>query len=96
ENYVLTELLKSTTDTAYYWSSGNTAEVDFVVQCNAEIVPIEVKSERNVKARSLAEYLKKYEPKYSVKTSMRSEAKTEGLMSVPLYLIASLRNLARE
>lgn len=96
ENYVLTELLKTTTDTAYYWSSGNTAEVDFVVQCNSEIVPIEVKSERNVKARSLAEYLKKYEPKYSVKTSMRSEIKTEGLMSVPLYLIASLRNLAKE
>lgn len=95
ENYVLTELLKSTTDTAYYWSSGNTAEVDFVVQCNAEIVPIEVKSERNVKARSLAEYLKKYEPKYSVKTSMRSEVKTEGLMSVPLYLIASLKNLTK-
>ena len=93
ENYVLTELLKSTTDTAYYWSSGNTAEVDFVVQCNAEIVPIEVKSERNVKARSLAEYLKKYEPKYSVKTSMRSEVKTEGLMSVPLYLIANIRSL---
>lgn len=96
ENYVLTELLKSTTDTAYYWSSGNTAEVDFVVQCNSDIVPIEVKSERNVKARSLAEYLKKYEPKYSVKTSMRSEVKTEGLMSLPLYLIASLRTLTKD
>lgn len=96
ENYVLTELLKSTTDTAYYWSSGNTAEVDFVVQCNSNIVPIEVKSERNVKARSLAEYLKKYEPKYSVKTSMKGEVKTEGLMSLPLYLIASLRTLTKD
>ena len=96
ENYVLTELLKSTIDTAYYWSSGNTAEVDFVVQCNSDIVPIEVKSERNVKARSLAEYLKKYEPKYSVKTSMKGEVKTEGLMSLPLYLIASLRTLTKD
>ncbi len=35
------------------WSSGNTAEVDFVLQCGADIVPIEVKSEKNMKARSL-------------------------------------------
>lgn len=92
ENYVLTEILKSTTDTAYYWSSGNTAEVDFIVQCNSEIVPIEVKSERNVKAKSLAEYLKKYAPKYSVKTSLRSDLKTETVMSIPLYLVAALKN----
>ena len=69
ENYVLCELLKSVDDTAYYWSSGNTAEVDFIIQSGTEIVPIEVKSERNVKARSLSEYRKKYTPKYSVKTS---------------------------
>ena len=95
ENYVLTELLKSTADTAYYWTSGNTAEVDFVVQCNSEIVPIEVKSEKNVKARSLAEYLKKYEPKFLVKTSMKSDIKTDGFINIPLYLIASLKNLAK-
>ncbi len=96
ENYVLTEILKSTTDVAYYWSSGNTAEVDFVVQCNSEIIPIEVKSERNVKARSLAEYLKKYEPKYSVKTSMKSEIKTEGIICIPLYLISRLSSFTQE
>ena len=39
ENYVLCELLGAVDDTAYYWSSGNTAEVDFVVQCGKEIVP---------------------------------------------------------
>ena len=96
ENYVLTEILKSTTDTAYYWSSGNTAEVDFVVQRNRDIIPIEVKSERNVKARSLAEYLKKYEPKYSVKTSMKSEIKIEGVIRVPLYLIAGLSSFSQD
>ena len=59
ENFVLGELIKSGTapeDDVYYWSSGNMAEVDFVLQCGADIVPIEVKSEKNVKARSLAEY----------------------------------------
>lgn len=90
ENYVLCELLKSVDDTAYYWSSGNTAEVDFVIQCGAEIVPIEVKSERNVKARSLVEYRKKYLPKYSVKTSMKQETDGVEVLNIPLYLISQL------
>ena len=92
ENYVLCELLGAVDDTAYYWSSGNTAEVDFVVQCGKEIVPIEVKSEKNVKARSLVEYRKKYEPTYAVKTSMRSETDGEAVLNIPLYMIASLKN----
>lgn len=92
ENYVLCELLKSVDDTAYYWSSGNTAEVDFVVQCGTEIVPIEVKAERNVKARSLAEYRKKYNPGYSVKTSMRSEINCDEVLNIPLYMISSMKN----
>lgn len=93
ENYVLCELLKSVDDTAYYWSSGNTAEVDFIIQCGAEIVPIEVKSECNVKARSLAEYRKKYMPKYAVKTSMRNEATGEEVLNIPLYLISRMQYL---
>lgn len=88
ENYVLCELMKSVDDTAYYWSSGNTAEVDFIIQSGTEIVPIEVKSERNVKARSLAEYRKKYTPKYSVKTSMKHETDGEEVLNIPLYLIS--------
>ena len=70
--------------------------MDFVVQRNRDIIPIEVKSERNVKARSLAEYLKKHEPKYSVKTSMKSEIKIEGVIRVPLYLIAGLSSFSQD
>lgn len=90
ENYVLCELVKSVTETLYYWSSGNTAEVDFILQSASEIVPVEVKSERNVKARSLAEYRKKYTPKYSVKTSMKNETNGEEVLNIPLYLISAL------
>lgn len=92
ENYVLCELLGSVDDTAYYWSSGNTAEVDFVIQCGKEIIPIEVKSEKNVKARSLAEYRKKYAPAYAVKTSMRSDTDGDAVLNIPLYMIASVKN----
>lgn len=90
ENYVLCELVKSVAETLYYWSSGNTAEVDFILQSSSEIVPVEVKSERNVKARSLAEYRKKYTPKYSVKTSMKNETNGEEILNIPLYLISAL------
>jgi predicted AAA+ superfamily ATPase len=90
ENYVLCELVKSVDETLYYWSSGNTAEVDFILQSASEIVPVEVKSERNVKARSLAEYRKKYTPKYSVKTSMKNETNGEEVLNIPLYLISAL------
>ncbi len=95
ENYVLCELLKSVDDTAYYWSSGNTAEVDFIIQSGTEIVPIEVKSERSVKARSLAEYRKKYTPKYSVKTSMKHETDGEEVLNIPLYLIARMADFTK-
>ena len=94
ENFVLCELVKSVDDSLYYWSSGNTAEVDFILQCGSEIVPIEVKSERNVKARSLAEYRKKYSPKYSVKTSMKSDTNGEEVLNIPLYLISALKRFA--
>lgn len=92
ENFVLCELLKSVDDTAYYWSSGNTAEVDFIIQGKTEIIPIEVKSERNVKARSLAEYRKKYSPKYAVKTSMKHDTDGVEVLNIPLYLISQINS----
>ena len=91
ENYVLTELVKSVDSPAYYWTSGNTAEVDFVIQCGCEIVPIEVKAEQHLRARSLAEYRKKYEPPHAVKTSMRNEVSGGDVLQIPLYMIATVK-----
>lgn len=91
ENYVLGELVKSVDDTAYYWTSGNTAEVDFVVQCKDEIVPIEVKAEQHLKSRSLAEYRKKYMPKHAVKTSMLGEVSGDENLKIPLYMLSTLK-----
>ena len=93
ENYVLGELVKHVDATPYYWVSGNSAEVDFIVQCGAHIVPIEVKAESNVKARSLAEYRKKYAPPVSVKTSMLDEVSGSEVRLIPLYLIGSMETM---
>lgn len=93
ENYVLGELIKHVDATPYYWVSGNSAEVDFIVQCGPYIVPIEVKAESNVKARSLAEYRKKYAPPVSVKTSMLDDVSGSEVRLIPLYLIGSMRTM---
>ena len=92
ENYVLCELVQSTREIPYYWTSGNRAEVDFVIQSGAEIIPIEVKAERNVMAKSLAEYRKKYEPRYSVVTSMQHGISTKDVVRIPLYVVSSINN----
>ena len=92
ENYVLCELVQSTREVPYYWTSGNRAEVDFVIQSGAEIIPIEVKAERNVMAKSLAEYRKKYEPRYSVVTSMQHGISTKDVVRIPLYVVSSISN----
>ncbi|MHB8963397.1 MAG: DUF4143 domain-containing protein [Saccharofermentanales bacterium] len=92
ENYVLCELMNAKHSVPFFWKSGNTAEVDFIIQSSADIVPIEVKSEINVRAKSLAEYRKKYNPRASVKTSMKPLSCGE-VTCIPLYLIAELDRL---
>lgn len=94
ENYALNELIYISGDVPYYWKSDNSAEVDFVIQFKTDIIPIEVKSERNVKARSLAEYIKKYNPKVAIKTSMKNISGDE-VKNIPLYLIWNIYKLIR-
>lgn len=77
----------------YYWKFKNIAEVDFVAQIGADIIPIEVKSERNDRAKSLAQYRKEYAPEHSVKTSMKLFSGDGTLRNIPLYLIGRLREL---
>ncbi len=90
ENYVLNELVSVSGESAYYWTSGNLAEVDFIMQRGRHIVPIEVKAGRSVKSRSLAEYRKRYAPEVAVKTSLREEVSDGGLVTLPLYVISAL------
>jgi len=89
ENYVLCELLHGMERTPFFWRSGNIAEVDFVFQHGMDIVPVEVKSERNDKAKSLSEYRKKFAPRVAVKTTMQNVGGGD-VRKVPLYLLWQL------
>jgi predicted AAA+ superfamily ATPase len=83
ENLALTELVAALGPEIYFWRSGNQAEVDFIVRLEADIVPVEVKSERNTVAKSLSVYRAKYSPERALTLSMKPDFGA----NIPLYLI---------
>lgn len=70
----------------YYWSSAANAEVDFITEVNGQIVPIEVKSGTNVKAKSLKTFRDNYRPSLSVRFSLKPFEYNNGLLNLPIYL----------
>ncbi|MCL2131384.1 MAG: AAA family ATPase [Lentimicrobiaceae bacterium] len=81
EQFVLQQLAKYT---LFYWTGGEESEVDFVMQYGAEIVPIEVKSGTNVKARSLKIFRETYSPKISVRFSLKNTRLDNDLQNISL------------
>lgn len=91
ENYVLLSLIRQFGEEQFYWTSGNTAEVEFLLQYDNRVIPIEVKAGNSVTAKSLAEYRKKYQPELAVRLSTRNLQQDEGLLNIPLYLADKLK-----
>jgi uncharacterized protein len=90
EQFVLQHLKILQNVQVYYWSSDTArAELDFVIQNNDRIIPIEVKAEENLKAKSLKSFYEKFSPTLSVRTSMSDYRKESWLINVPLYAIDS-------
>lgn len=90
ENYILQSLVRQFGEQQFYWTSGNTAEVEFVLQHKNDIIPIEVKADINVKAKSLSLYRKTYAPRLSVRFSARNMRKDDDLLNLPLYMVDRL------
>jgi uncharacterized protein len=88
EQYVCQQL--TATYQLFYWSEA-TAEIDFIIEKNNEAVPIEVKAEQNLKAKSLKVYASKYEPKIAWRTSLAFYKKETWLENIPLYAIGFLK-----
>ena len=77
----------------YYTNDKGSCEVDFVVDTGEQIIPIEVKAEVNLRAKSLRVYHEKYNPKISVRTSMADYKKDDWLINLPLYAIDNIAEL---
>lgn len=91
EQYVLQELIAGTEYTPYYFATDTaTFEMDFMIQKGRKIVPIEVKAETNLQARSLKAYCQKYSPEYAVRISMQDYRKEDWLTNVPLYAASTI------
>lgn len=84
ENFVCCQLIANGY-TCYYWLSLRGAEVDFIIQRAGKIIPVEVKSAENTKAKSLSVYIKTYKPEYSIKISGKNFGFENGIKTIPLY-----------
>jgi len=84
ENYIACQLIANGYN-IYYWESDNRAEVDFLIQKDGYIIPIEVKANLHSKSKSLDVYKKKYAPKYSIRASGRNFGYMNGIKAIPLY-----------
>lgn len=91
EQYVLQQLITLNNLDTYYWTNDRgSAEIDFLVDTGDEIVPIEVKAETNLKAKSLKSYYEKFSPEISIRTAMTDYKKEEWLLNIPLWAIEVL------
>ena len=86
EHYVANELRVNGYET-YYWESDGKAELDFIIQKDTNIIPIEVKTGIHTKSRSLDLYMKKYNPKYGIKISEKNFGYENNIKAVPLYAV---------
>lgn len=86
EQYVLQQLIANQDNPVFYWATEKgTAEVDFVVQQKQAVIPIEVKAEENLKAKSLKVYVEQFQPERAFRFSMADYREQDWLVNVPLY-----------
>lgn len=91
EQYVLQQLILNREIQIHYWTPDEgIAEVDFVAQLNGSIIPIEVKAEINLKAKSLAQFIKRYSTPIVVRTSLANYSEGNGVTNLPLYALGVL------
>lgn len=95
EQYVCQQL-KTLADLelCYYTNDRGSCEVDFVVDTGGRVIPLEVKAETNLRAKSLKTYREKFSPELAIRTSMADYRKEDGLVNLPLYAIGQIGSLS--
>ena len=92
EQFVLQEFKTLGDLPTFYWAS-NRAELDFLIQYQNNIIPVEAKATINLQAKSLKSFRQKYEPKISIRTSLADYEKNTGLFNIPLYDIENIKGI---
>ena len=92
EQYVLQQLIADLGIEAYYYSTEKSSgEIDFLLQGKSSILPLEVKAEENLRAKSLKAFCEKYHPACAVRTSMSDYREQEWMTNIPLYNICRIK-----
>jgi len=89
ENYVCSQLVSRGYE-CYTWFSEGEAEMDFVIQRDGKVIPVEVKSADNSKAKSLGIYVNKFKPAFSIKASSNNFGFANNIKTIPLYAVFCL------
>ena len=88
EQYVFQQLNSINNFPVWYWSADrSTAEVDFLIQHENNFVPLEVKAEENLQAKSLKVFASKFNPPLSFRVSMSDYRNDNWLINLPLYAV---------
>ena len=97
EQYVLQQL-KTLEDMgiAYWISKSGNAEIDFVIQNNGYVIPVEVKANTNLQAKSLKVYREKFEPEISIRTSLADFEINKGLYNIPLFMAGKVGEILKD
>lgn len=89
ESFVAQELLVSGEELFYYSTENSSGEIDFVLQGETGIIPLEVKAEENLRARSLRAFCEKYKPELAIRSSMSDFREQDWMTNVPLYALSA-------
>ncbi len=91
EQYVCQQL-KTISDIGiyYYTNDRGSCEVDFVIDSGEQVIPVEVKAEVNLRAKSLKTYRERFNPEISVRTSMADYKQEDWLVNLPLYAVEEI------
>jgi predicted AAA+ superfamily ATPase len=90
ENFVAQQFATQKLD-LFYWKSADTAEVDFVLQQDTVVVPVEVKKGKRTRSRSLDLFAKKYDSPYAIRISAKNFGFENRIKSVPLYAVFCIK-----
>ena len=86
EQFVQQELRTINRSVPYYWTTANSqCEIDVLYEIDGSVVPIEVKAETNLKAKSLKSYLERFHPELAIRTSLADFKVVDRTADVPLY-----------
>lgn len=97
EQFVLQQLMSEMGIHPNYWSNDTSnSEVDFIIEHQQNLFPIEVKADENLQSKSLKSYHQQFDPKMSIRTSLSYFRKEDWLINIPLYAIREIRSIISE